>query len=298
MVIEHTMKWDGKEKKPLSLSQIKQIAGRAGRFGLHGQDSSGGVVTTMRDADLPIVHAAIAAPMEPLRKARLTPTRDTMVRVVAALPQKTPLAIVPWVFHYVGKHHPMFVLTDAEKSSSALTNIDTVAQGSTLISRSIFKLAPIRWRDSSAMYAAQVMFRLYTEKMYVPHLELLNITGMMDTVNKMRAMMRSSKLRSGILPELESIHGTLVAYLWLHFRLPVPFADQKEVLALKEEIETAMLWCLEKMSAKHNKAGLSSSKSPGAASLDGFGHSRQKLSLKPFKFPTSTYRLLRARTSF
>lgn len=253
MIFEHTKKWDGKGEIPLTLSQIKQIAGRAGRFGLHGDDSSGGVVTSMRDEDLPLIRAAIAAPMEPLRKARLQPPHDKFMAVVRALPPGTPLSVVPWLFHYVGKHHPKFALVDPERISSAYAKIDAVAEKATVKRRHVFNLAPIRWRDPNAMIAAQVMLRLCTQKMHVKHVELLETAGMMDTINEMRAVIQKSRssMAKTILPKLESIHGTLVTYLWFHYRLPVTFSDRQEVLDLKHEIEHAMQWCLERLSAKH-----------------------------------------------
>ncbi|KZT54320.1 P-loop containing nucleoside triphosphate hydrolase protein, partial [Calocera cornea HHB12733] len=73
-IIFHRMtKWDGKQVIELSPSMAKQIAGRAGRFGLHGPDDAGGEVTTLFPSDLPILKTAMGVPNAPLRRGLLGP---------------------------------------------------------------------------------------------------------------------------------------------------------------------------------------------------------------------------------
>lgn len=63
----------------LSGSQIKQIAGRAGRYGTGAPgEEAGGEVTTMEEVDLPILRKALAAPLVPIERAVLGPTSDSV----------------------------------------------------------------------------------------------------------------------------------------------------------------------------------------------------------------------------
>ena len=56
---ESSRKWNGPSREiELSTSQIKQIGGCAGRYGLLGDLSDGGIVTTLYPEDLPVVKAA------------------------------------------------------------------------------------------------------------------------------------------------------------------------------------------------------------------------------------------------
>ncbi|CAD6893381.1 unnamed protein product [Tilletia controversa] len=75
VIFETCTKWDGGSMVPLSTSQIKQIAGRAGRYGTQEKtgesEPQGGIVTTLNDEDLPFVHSALASGIVPIRRAAL-----------------------------------------------------------------------------------------------------------------------------------------------------------------------------------------------------------------------------------
>ncbi|KAK9809601.1 hypothetical protein WJX73_006619 [Symbiochloris irregularis] len=63
-------KFDGVETRPLTVSETKQIAGRAGRY---GSKFSKGIVTTLDPEDLPILRHAVASPTPELEAACLFP---------------------------------------------------------------------------------------------------------------------------------------------------------------------------------------------------------------------------------
>jgi ATP-dependent RNA helicase SUPV3L1/SUV3 len=63
IIFRDLLKFDGKELRYISFPQVKQIAGRAGRFGtIHDN----GIVTTLYSRDLDYIKEAIASPIVPL----------------------------------------------------------------------------------------------------------------------------------------------------------------------------------------------------------------------------------------
>ncbi|KAF7777881.1 hypothetical protein Agabi119p4_3953 [Agaricus bisporus var. burnettii] len=90
IIFSAVTKGDGasSSKVPLSISQTKQIAGRAGRYG-HSIDPSNscGYVTTLHPKDLPFVKDALSHPSTPtLSHAYVGPTVESMEAFCAALP--------------------------------------------------------------------------------------------------------------------------------------------------------------------------------------------------------------------
>lgn len=111
IILESTTKFDGKREVRISSSQIKQIAGRAGRYGLHGDSDAGGVATTLHDADLPILRAAMDAPLQPIACAQLQLDRVNSEKLVKVLPVGVTVAAILDVFKYVARVRAPYALT-------------------------------------------------------------------------------------------------------------------------------------------------------------------------------------------
>lgn len=67
IVFIQTDKYDGKRRRPLEISEIKQIAGRAGRFGIYDT----GYVNALGEVSLEYVRERFDAPEEPIEKVSL-----------------------------------------------------------------------------------------------------------------------------------------------------------------------------------------------------------------------------------
>ncbi len=87
---------------PVAAATLRQIAGRAGRF---GAGVSEGRVTALLDSDLPAVAAALSAPAEPYTRAGLQPPADRMIEASRRLPSTSLEALMAAVGHAAAPSH-------------------------------------------------------------------------------------------------------------------------------------------------------------------------------------------------
>lgn len=264
MVFNTTWKWDGKQDTALSTRHLKQIAGRAGRFGLHADASSGGVVTAVYERSMDAIREALAASTERLRKARFQPSPEQFHTLLRVLPARVPLSTVFSVFHYVGKHHPTYELQDTFKPAQDVQRIDDICGGLAISHRLLLRQAPFRWRDHLSLPLTEYLLRMFRDSLLVKLDPFVKATGVLKTIKNGEKLMeqdRASELNRA-LPYFEGIHATLVAYIWLGYRLPVSFPDIEEATVLKERAEKVMSWGLEKRSGQSSSRSRSRYRSP------------------------------------
>ncbi|KAI0085941.1 P-loop containing nucleoside triphosphate hydrolase protein [Irpex rosettiformis] len=251
MIFAQTKKWDGQQKSPISTRHLKQIAGRAGRFGLHGDNSSGGLVTSLFQEGMPDIRTALAAPIEMLRKARIRPSKRQLWNAASALPAGASLSMVPWLFHYVGKHHPMYILESPKQNEETMQHIDAVCGQMPVQMRMILRVMPLRWKDPSLAEAGYTLLRLLRDDMQVRLQDLTAQTGVTkyldDATAALGRQIDQQKLQV-FLQNLEICHGVLVAYIWLAYRLPISFPDREAAATLKDQVHLAMENFLAKLS--------------------------------------------------
>ncbi|CAO1615860.1 unnamed protein product [Parajaminaea phylloscopi] len=102
IIFESLYKFNGTEDVVMSAAQIKQIAGRAGRYGTTregGED--GGVVTCMREEDMDILREALAVPNKEIRRAAIQPPATDIDELSKSLPpvEQKSMAEVERAFH-------------------------------------------------------------------------------------------------------------------------------------------------------------------------------------------------------
>ena len=249
-MFETLHKFDGQEKRPLSISQIKQIAGRAGRYGLHGQP--GGFVTTLHKEDIPALYRALATPAPPLSCAVLDPPGHWMEDVSQVLPLKASTQALFEVPSYVSGIRPPFRAAVQIRLDQLSQFIDTHAKDLLLSDKLLFKNCPIQWSDPVALDTLAQILRLYTTTIRVELDAVLSVAPFMNVLKNVEGMMPDrpkARACKDALKHLEGLHKVLVLYLWLSFRNAMAFYDADKAYELKARVERALEWCLRQVSS-------------------------------------------------
>ncbi|QRW00869.1 ATP-dependent RNA helicase SUV3L, mitochondrial [Ceratobasidium sp. AG-Ba] len=313
VVFMRTEKWAGKTMMPLSIPLIKQIGGRAGRFGVHKSNTKHheitntsmadiaasqppGIVTALHTPSLEHVRKAMAMPNPKVTQARVdianvnievlaralpprtgvTDLLDTM-RLLALLPSNMKLCLPTFNSPTTTSEPPPIITSDSPapilpRVEDISSEIDAITQSLPLPERLIFAIAPVRWRDPYSKAAALVYFRAYEHNNQVRVREDIRGLGLVEALEQVQKLMKLSRgstppkvtkkspawptdmsvadLEEFTLQRLESLHSTLVVYLWLSYRLPLGFYQAYETAHLKVEVERGIEWCLKQIKAR------------------------------------------------
>ncbi|KAK0187082.1 P-loop containing nucleoside triphosphate hydrolase protein [Armillaria mellea] len=174
----------------LSISSTKQIAGRAGRFGLHGSESPGGFTTTLNEADLPFLTRTMKLPIPSLKTAAHHP----VVHVARRHRERAPPALGD-------EHH----LPGARVHVEARADVPGVSMGDF----EVMLAAPIPWRDREAMPFIERLLTLFSTQGIANLGECLAETTFMETLDKVEA--RRTRVVNEDLSALETFHKMLGA---------------------------------------------------------------------------------------
>ncbi|KIK68293.1 hypothetical protein GYMLUDRAFT_35677 [Collybiopsis luxurians FD-317 M1] len=245
IVFETVSKYDGEVQRPLSISQTKQIAGRAGRYGM--VQDRGGLATTLLPQDLPFIERALATPFKPLQAAILSPTYASARAIAQALPPSATMRAIYDVHAYVAKTKPFYRFTSPNMDKIG-DLVDRWSEKISLEDRIMLLMAPVPWRDVRIRPVLLNLLKAYAEDLSVPLLPLFDNTPFVKNllnVEENMATLPYPKSTPQILYDLELFHKLLSLYAWLSFRNPVAYHEPEAVEEWKPRVERALHWALE-----------------------------------------------------
>ncbi|KAI8355858.1 P-loop containing nucleoside triphosphate hydrolase protein [Mortierella sp. GBAus27b] len=198
IIFEDVHKFDGSAIRTLSLTQLKQIAGRAGRF---GTEYAVGQATTLVQSDMATLKRALAIPMIEIKRAAIQPTSE-MIEEFATLLPDAPFSHVLKTFEMMVRNSSLFFpayIRTMMKNAEILDKIKMPIR-----ERIPFISAPIQTRDANLVEQATKMARAVASGKAAPidSFILLPEEG-------------SKKMEKLDLKYLESTHRTIMLYLWL-----------------------------------------------------------------------------------
>ncbi|MBF0138389.1 MAG: hypothetical protein HQL65_19330 [Magnetococcales bacterium] len=209
-------KFIDRQEHPLTPLEVRQIAGRAGRFG----QNEIGFVGTFRISMEHIRTAYHAKPL-PVRRAHLAPNLDHVLAMATLRDEKNPkLARLLALFLKSVKPDPRtYQLADLE-DQTILARIADGHGNLDLPTRFIFSSAPVPVRSHEAMAAFTIMVAT------VAHHRSLHLDEILPThMNRFQRLVI-----------LETTIRIVDLYCWLHFRFPGNFPDLEEAQAHRHAI--------------------------------------------------------------
>ncbi|KAF8264654.1 P-loop containing nucleoside triphosphate hydrolase protein [Lactarius quietus] len=252
IVFETMSKWDGWVEVPLGASHVKQIAGRAGRFGMSTEGGTG-IVTTLEPTDLLPLKDAMDAQPEPLRYARVGFTTSTIHDLFAALPRDSTATTVRDALLFCSVLPPsMAVMEPNAKEAESVRYIDSFSQELASTERALLLQCPFPSIDDRCKAVLGEMFRMYRDRFSVDLRAVLLDSGLLESLEQVLVTKQAETALDRprqVLASLETLHSILTVYTWLSLRSGIAFHAYDLAVALRKATEEAMGYCLRNVSA-------------------------------------------------
>jgi ATP-dependent RNA helicase SUPV3L1/SUV3 len=243
MIFESLYKFNGRDRELLSIPQIKQIAGRAGRYrtakqGADEETTEGekkppapqaiGLVTCMEDDDLPIIRKALDTEPEPIKTAGLLPPAEFVEEYAARLPKGLPFEYIYRKMCDAARIHPRFKLTDVNSQVRIARTLDSVPD-LTITDRLIFSASPAETRKGTDADLLVALAKCVSEGKQVTCADIVEVP--LEILDEPMSGQRE------YLQSLELLHKALILYLWLSYRFVGIFKDQAQAMYAKSLTE-------------------------------------------------------------
>ncbi|KAJ7970977.1 putative ATP-dependent RNA helicase, mitochondrial [Quillaja saponaria] len=214
VVFNGLSKYNGNKIVPVPASQVKQIAGRAGRRGSRYPE---GLTTTLHLDDLDYLIECLKQPFDEVKRVGLFPFYEQFELFAAQLPNITFRQLLE-NFGENCRLDGSYFLCQHDHIKRVANMLDKV-QGLSLEDRFNFCFAPVNVRDPKAMYHL---------------LRFASTYGQNVPVNIAMGMPKGSARNDAELLDLETRHQVLSMYLWLsnHFKEDTfPYVKKVEAMA-------------------------------------------------------------------
>ncbi|KAF1945215.1 hypothetical protein EJ02DRAFT_60284 [Clathrospora elynae] len=258
VIFESTIKSNGVNYVPLQISEVKQIAGRAGRYKTAHQAvatasaqtsladtavdpaigldtevkdpeaQTVGWVTTLDHVDHEYLKMGMTREPEEIKSAGLFPPSLIVERFANYFPPGTPFSYIMLRLHEISEIHPRFHLC-ALKDQLAIADCIHTVKNLSVQDRIMICAAPINMRDKGEKAFLRSMAESIADNKSgnLLHLESLPLAIMDKDPSGDRSYLYA----------LEQLHKMLVCYLWLSYRFPNVFTTRTLANYTKKLVE-------------------------------------------------------------
>ncbi|KAK0718305.1 hypothetical protein B0T26DRAFT_712765 [Lasiosphaeria miniovina] len=273
VVFEAASKFDGMGHRSLTVSEIKQIGGRAGRYKTArgeiadaekakskaaASQSNGdagpvvvaaqsppahiksiGYVTSLLEEELPAIQEAFKSTAKPLKRAGIMPPSFLIEKFAATFSPKTPLSFILTRLRELSRVSELFEicqLKDTVAIADFIHEFDLTMQD-----RCIFLSAPCELRTPSQVRTLKAFARCVAELKGGHLLDIpeIDLDALLPT-------------RTPNLTQLEGLHKDITLYLWLSYRFRGIFTSQHLAFHVKSLVEAKINEALEGLHWRFN----------------------------------------------
>jgi ATP-dependent RNA helicase SUPV3L1/SUV3 len=230
VIFSSLRKFDGQQERPLTVQEIKQIGGRAGRFG--GEHAEGIVAVLAGGGDpAEIAHALAAPPVAPSDlRPPVAPDADIVAAVAAEIGTDSLFGTLRRIERSVlGRDDPNYRLGDLSTQTAIAEAVDGVRELS-LLDRWTYAMCPVDERDEGIARLADWAVEHAMGRAVAP-----------PRAGRLPAPDRASQ---DALQLAERVHRRLVAWRWMALRYFEVYRDMDGAMAesrrLNEWIEAVL----------------------------------------------------------
>lgn len=259
VVFEAVAKHDGTKVRTLTLPELKQIGGRAGRFRTAAQaaqapaatptssvsagdlafsptppapkNGQAGLVTTMEDVDLEVVHGSFEKEAEPLKTAGIMPPAFIVERFSSYFPVGTPFSFILLRLRDIARLPSYYHMSNLRNNIAIANHLQSVPLS--VYDRSIFLNAPVAMKDDAMKDFVRALAYLVAKHGSDKLLDIKELK--LEVLDHTRTSYPHG--RAEYLKQLESLHKCLTLYLWLSYRYVGVFQNQALAFHIKAMVE-------------------------------------------------------------
>lgn len=222
MIFETTIKWNGSEYEAISVPHVKQIAGRAGRYkvavskhNIQADETltplpaapSIGFVTTLDEVDYQSLKYAMSVTSKPILTAGILPTSAQIEEFASLYPPNKELSFILKTMDEAMRTTKLFHICNLEQQVQTARSLVGIP-GLRILEKLQFCMAPIG-RDVKVQDAVTRMAECVGSNKDGSFLKIPGVDLEVLDIDNPKTL--------PILQRLESLHKTILVWLWLSY---------------------------------------------------------------------------------
>lgn len=263
VIFESVSKFNGYHYEIIEAAHLKQIAGRAGRYRTAAQaegpatnlddgnqDSKTsvsmpapnlGLVTTLEEADLPILSQAMQGELDPIMSAGIFPPTSVLLKFATYFPPATSFSYILLRLHELSLRHPRYHLCALKDQVTIADTIQHI-QNLSIHDRIVFCAAPVTVKSKGMPEILAAFARCVGD----------NSSGALLDIPETPLDILDEEIKPdrNYMERLESLHKALILYLWLSYRFAGVFINQAMAFHVKRLVEEK----IDKMLAEYSSS--------------------------------------------